>query len=64
MKASELVKKLQDKIDKFGDLDVTLYTDHGQTQCCAYSVDVQDQYTDEWVEEGDVVTQVFELYGE
>jgi hypothetical protein len=64
MKASELVKELQDKIDKFGDLGIKLYTDHGQTQCCAYSVDVQDQYTEEWVEEGDVVTQVFELYGE
>jgi hypothetical protein len=64
MKASALVKQLQDYIVKFGDLDIKLYTDHGQTQCTVYGVSVEDQYTEEWVEEGDVTTLVFELFGE
>ena len=64
MKASGLVKEIQDYIGKFGDLDIKLYTDHGQTQCTVYGVSVEDQYVEEWVEEGDAGTQVFELYGE
>ena len=64
MKASELVKQLQDFIGKFGDLDVMLYTDHGQTQAPTHTVTVEERYVEEWVVEDDAAPRVFELYGE
>tara|TARA_R110000764_G_scaffold227635_1_gene317859 strand:- start:311 stop:505 length:195 start_codon:yes stop_codon:yes gene_type:complete len=64
MKASELVKQLQDFIGKFGDLDVMLFTDHGQAQSTVYDVSVKDHETGDLEDEGGSDTKVFELYGE
>jgi hypothetical protein len=64
MKASALVKQLQDYIVKFGDLDVMLYTDHGQTQSTLHEIIVEDHETGDLGEEGASAAKVFELYGE
>tara|TARA_R110000787_G_scaffold207672_1_gene317740 strand:+ start:271 stop:465 length:195 start_codon:yes stop_codon:yes gene_type:complete len=64
MKASELVKQLQDFIGKFGDLDVKLFTDHGQAQSTVHGVSVEDHETGDLEDEGSLNTKVFELYGE
>jgi hypothetical protein len=64
MKASGLVKEIQDYIEKFGDLDVKLFTDHGQTQSTVYGVSVEDHETGDLEEEGALAAKVFELYGE
>jgi hypothetical protein len=64
MKASELVEQLQYCIGEFGDLDVTLYTDHGQTQSTLHEIIVEDHETGDLGEEGGLAAKVFELYGE
>ena len=61
MKASELIKHLQESIASNGDLDVMVYTDHGQTQSKANDLSIQSRVLDECEIDGDFV---LELYGE
>jgi len=61
MKTSELIKYLQKSIESSGDLDVVVYTDHGQTQSEAQATSIQTRVLDECEIDGDIV---LEIYGE
>lgn len=57
MKVSELIKNLQDELEKHGDLPVAVYADHGQDQmiCCGAGKQLLEDFPDK---------EVIEIYGE
>lgn len=72
MKASQVIEELQNLIQKHGDLEVTVYADHGQMESGAYSVDLayadedRESINPEDVEnyDHDEITKVFSISGE
>jgi len=69
MKTSELILTLNDLIDEHGDLQVTVYADHGQSNELAACVGMQyidddgEVYAEEDIEEFDNLQKVIEIAG-
>lgn len=57
MKASELIKDLEEAIKNYGDLDVAVYADHGQDQMLCHGAGYQTLENNEDV-------GVIEIYGD
>lgn len=57
MKVSDVIKELQQELEKHGDFDVVVYADHGQAQMYYQGASLQE------VEE-DPERSVIEIYGD
>ena len=57
MKASELIKDLEEAIKNYGDLDIAVYADHGQSQMICQGACFQTL-------EDDTEKGVIEIYGD
>ena len=71
MKTSELIKELEQLMSIHGDIDVTIWTDHGQSNTNAYYIGIQyvdedgETYADEDLNdfEPGAFTKVIEIVG-